>query len=529
MRWFDAAGAIVVVSWVGLLGAYVLKHERASAPIAVSASGQVSLSAGDSWMIVLRDGEDVGYIHEARTALDEGWLLEYDMLTVVDLMGRRQWLQSSVKAAVDPQGGLRTFSADSQSLMVTMSVQGEVRDGQLVMSTQLGDAKREHKAAYKPEQGLAQDALRHILASPALKPGAVFERERFDPLSMGMSTLRYTYRGRETLELYGQKHQTHLFWREVMGTTLSVYVNDAGEVLTQQLPLNTMAVWMPPELARARAASLRRQARKEADKVLKLPRPEALERSDAALDVASAMILIDQQQMSRVGEALARAFVRLSGVPDDASVSLESARQRLVDAPGEPGERVLALEPRDDAGLTPWTEPGLDDALRARLLAADLRVDAQHEALAPLTDGLDTITFDDVRARTIAARVHERMRPVPDVGITSASEALTRGSGDCTEYTLVLVAALRRAKIPARFVLGALVREGQLAPHTWAQYWDGERFMDLDATLEKLDLGPTHVQLMTSETPDPAGFVHLIGALRLRPVTPPSPPKELAP
>ena len=95
--------------------------------------------------------------------------------------------------------------------------------------------------------------------------------------------------------------------------------------------------------------------------------------------------------------------------------------------------------------------------------------------------------------------------------------------------TLVLVAALRRAKIPARFVLGALVRDGQLAPHTWVQFWDGARFMDLDATLELLDLGPTHVQLMTSETPDPAGFVHLIGALSLRPVTPPSPPQELAP
>lgn len=76
--------------------------------------------------------------------------------------------------------------------------------------------------------------------------------------------------------------------------------------------------------------------------------------------------------------------------------------------------------------------------------------------------------------------VHESIRYTKGVtGInTTAEEALALGKGVCQDYSHILISLCREDKIPARYVVGMLLGEGE--SHAWVEVYDGERWMGFD-------------------------------------------------
>jgi hypothetical protein len=93
------------------------------------------------------------------------------------------------------------------------------------------------------------------------------------------------------------------------------------------------------------------------------------------------------------------------------------------------------------------------------------------------------------------------------LGYVDAAQALRDRDGDCTEYAVLLAAAMRARGIPARIAVGMVYssrfagRRDVFAPHSWVQAWDGTRWRSYDAALEGFDA--THVALAVG-TGDPA-------------------------
>lgn len=111
---------------------------------------------------------------------------------------------------------------------------------------------------------------------------------------------------------------------------------------------------------------------------------------------------------------------------------------------------------------------------------------------SPLTKvGLGLTDFYEVQGRgkspeELMHLVHETIAYTPGVtGIhTTAEEALGLKKGVCQDEAQILIALLRMAGYPARYVCGLFVGEG--ATHAWVEYYDDGCWFGLDPTHDRL-------------------------------------------
>jgi transglutaminase-like putative cysteine protease len=182
------------------------------------------------------------------------------------------------------------------------------------------------------------------------------------------------------------------------------------------------------------------------------------------------------------------------------------------------------------------------DALAGQATAAE-RTDPAFLAATPMIDARDPM----VRAlaeRTLADAPPERVVRVERLrraagaslprknlssALSSASEALRTGSGDCTEHAVLLAALLRSQGVPARVVAGLVWcesfagRRDVFGWHLWTQAMLDGRWVDLDATLPSNGpaFHPGHIAFVTTPLADPASdpalvrLVSALGALRI--------------
>jgi hypothetical protein len=194
--------------------------------------------------------------------------------------------------------------------------------------------------------------------------------------------------------------------------------------------------------------------------------------------------------------------VELDGLSPD--VKLNDARQNLV------GNRleIKRLEMLD----VPIVE--LTEAQQAHWLRATPFVDHESPTVRRL---LKSITEKDIesRLRRMNSAVHRAIRYTLATAPLSASSILKEARGDCTEYTLVLVALLRSAGIPAREVSGlAYAGDGLgFAFHAWAEAYIDGRWIALDPTWNQFPIDATHIALSRD---DPSPIVGMLGGVSLR-------------
>jgi Transglutaminase-like superfamily len=119
--------------------------------------------------------------------------------------------------------------------------------------------------------------------------------------------------------------------------------------------------------------------------------------------------------------------------------------------------------------------------------------------------------------RSLTKFVAMAMRGTNDfLGYADAVTALRTGSGDCTEFAVLLAALARARDIPARIAVGLAYsdrfsgRKDVFSPHMWVQVWDGARWTSYDAALEGFD--STHIALAISDG-DPASVSAQFAAL----------------
>jgi len=91
-----------------------------------------------------------------------------------------------------------------------------------------------------------------------------------------------------------------------------------------------------------------------------------------------------------------------------------------------------------------------------------------------------------VRIKQFSHAVHTRIRYErgATTNATSAAEAFDIGAGVCQDYAHILLAVLRIAKIPCRYVAGLASDYGET--HAWVEAWVGDRYCAVDPTRDKL-------------------------------------------
>ena len=173
-------------------------------------------------------------------------------------------------------------------------------------------------------------------------------------------------------------------------------------------------------------------------------------------------------------------------------------RQRTVE---EEGRLFLVLGPG------PFVPPlRLTTDERERWLRADGEI--QSDALE-MSDTVDGCVDRDLPAREVGERlnrwVHEHVEPTLFQDAPTALDVLQSRAGDCTEHATLFVALARAAGLPARRVTGLVYVDGEdpvFALHAWAEFHDGDRWIQVDPTWGEMPIDATHVRLGLTSADD---------------------------
>lgn len=173
-------------------------------------------------------------------------------------------------------------------------------------------------------------------------------------------------------------------------------------------------------------------------------------------------------------------------------------------------EQAVVFDAQQSAVLTICANCGAAEhptaAELARYLAPNAWVQSDNAEIRTLARNTVSPTVPiDLRMRKFVKLVKQLMqRGSKDfLGYGSAVDALHSGSGDCTEFSVLLAAFARSQGIPTRIAVGLAYsdrfsgKKDVFSPHVWVQSWNGQRWTSYDAGLDGFD--STHIALAVGD------------------------------
>jgi hypothetical protein len=218
---------------------------------------------------------------------------------------------------------------------------------------------------------------------------------------------------------------------------------------------------------------------------IRMPKEKALEMSDQNLDIAFSVLIESNIEFASPQE-IQEVTYKVSGIPI----------AKIKELPFDGGNQTL-LDIKDDHAVIQtrslvFTEEKaipfpVEGEECAEYLASTLFCQSDDPDIEEVAK---TIVGDEqnawAAAKKIAEWVSQKMEPNYDVGFASAKEILENRQGDCSEFTVLMVALCRSVGIPARAAVGVMYGQGIFAYHMWPEVYVGD-WVALDAKWLAID------------------------------------------
>jgi transglutaminase-like putative cysteine protease len=118
------------------------------------------------------------------------------------------------------------------------------------------------------------------------------------------------------------------------------------------------------------------------------------------------------------------------------------------------------------------------------------------------------------KAKKIIDWVYRNIEKKPTLSVPNALEVLKNKSGDCNEHTVLTVALLRAAGIPAQSEAGLVYLQGRFYYHAWCALYIG-KWITADAVFNQFPADVTHIRLIRGESDKQLNLMGVIGKIKL--------------
>lgn len=160
--------------------------------------------------------------------------------------------------------------------------------------------------------------------------------------------------------------------------------------------------------------------------------------------------------------------------------------------------------------------PSSADEIEAALQAS-LLVQSDAPEVIELADQIPDGTVGEM-ARASEALVHQLIDTKNfSTSFASAVDVARQRAGDCTEHAVLTAAVCRAKQIPCRVLMGLVYVPSLRAFgfHMWNEYYDGEAWIPIDATLGRGRTGAAHLILSRSPLATESGLAACLPVLRV--------------
>jgi hypothetical protein len=467
---------------------------------------------GKDWYGLYMFGQKIGY---AMTELgpteyrgDRAYNLSVQMHFEFTMLGMKQSFDMQEARTYGPDGTLRSLKVDvpQPAGMLTQFV-GEVVDENFRLSVNSG-GQEQVILIEPPNETLRDELAAAAMINEKTAVGDSWEMSIYEPTLDPRQTLRAKSVVTAVEETVYNGVPTRVFRVDttIVGKNLvsKAKVTERGEVLEDQVGNGAFTMRLEDE-------TLAKDVQYVADVVV-----------SAAISTA--------RPISRPRQ-VARMTVRIEGISDEKLVVADE-RQSYTLTVSEPREEASSSETTESASATSYVLAVTKDDLEAlppttipmrpeefgSALRPGLFVQSGDEKIVNLAKTIVGEESDAVKAmRALNRYVYRNIRKDFTASISNALDTLERGSGDCTEHSVLFVALARAVGLPAREVAGLVYSaEGGNAFffHQWAEVYVG-KWIATDPTFGQPVADATHIKLTEGDILSQARIMNVMGRLRI--------------
>jgi hypothetical protein len=243
MPWFDVLGGLAVAAFVAVvvLDLRVLGRPRDEVSLQVDPAALAEgFREGVQWYGLYRGQEKIGFSRTERRRRGAGYQLS-QQIQMRPTTGAG-FTRITVDTELDAAFVLERFTVEAEGGPVPLRGQGERRGDVLHVRAQGLPGMPDLEIPLRQPPGF-DFSLGPLVMSRDLRPGDRFTFTHVDPLALRPTEAGIEYIGRADLDVLGERVSAYHLRQDLPGAPpLQLWVNELGEVLQQELPLELLAV-----------------------------------------------------------------------------------------------------------------------------------------------------------------------------------------------------------------------------------------------------------------------------------------------
>lgn len=436
----------------------------------------------DLWDVAYLQGGKAGFVHTTVQEYDVGGGRKI-LRTTVDLNLTVKRFNDTIQLRAltgtdETPAGRVTGVFMRQQLGATKSllIVGKVMGKELQLTL---DGKPMQAAPWD-ENVIGLFRQQRLFQEKKVKPGDKFSYPSFEPTVNLIVTTNVEVKGFEEVELLGGRMRKRLLRVEARPDRI------------EKVQLPTMTAWLGEDLTPVRSQV---EVPGLGQMVLyRTTREVALAPGPTATLTEISQVVPLNKRLPK-GYATSRAVYRVTykGDDDPATTFSNDDRQEVKNVKGQKFE--LHVRASDPPAESDPDAKAADEFLQTSYFINS--ADPTVKQLARKAVGTESDPWK--KALRIEKWVHDHMSSRSHEALATADHVARTLEGDCTEYSMLTAAMCRAEGIPSRTAIGLIYADVKGRPvmafHMWTEVWLRGRWLPLDATLGRGQVGATHLKV----------------------------------
>ncbi|MGA2782035.1 MAG: transglutaminase-like domain-containing protein [Smithella sp.] len=477
IKWNIVWGIFITLTFLILLFIRLEFFQNNTEPVA-SVPIIKSQHSQDSWMNIYQNGNKIGFVHRIFTTLENRFHFNETVFMKINTMGVTQALNILTEGDLNPDMTLSSFNFDLNSNLFRFNAHGRVVKNKLILFTGLPSAQEKSEIPLKDIPHIS-GSIYDAAFSANLEKDVTRSFSIFDPSTLSLRSIKVTRGADEIIPIMGKRILTKKYCADFMGAKNCAWLSFEGDTLKEAGILGISMEKVSPQKAREGIAD---QGNIDLTQIASIPsnveitEPEKLSGIKIKIGGTSGVLLLDSDRQSFHHNTLIITREHLSS-PSTLNNNL-------------PKEIAAFLKP------APFIQ------------SDNPQIKAQVEKIIKPTDA------DEQKARKIVNWVYRNIEKKPVLSVPNALEVLKNKVGDCNEHSVLIVALLRAAGIPAQMEAGLVYLHGRFYWHAWNVLYLG-KWITADAVFNQIPADVTHIRLVRGDSGEQMNLIGVMGKIRL--------------
>ncbi|KQC09106.1 MAG: hypothetical protein APR62_03240 [Smithella sp. SDB] len=431
----------------------------------------------DTWMNIYQNGRKIGFVHRIFANLENKYHFNETVFMLINTMGVTQALNILTEGDLNPDMSISSFNFDLNSNLFRFNARGKVEKNKLILFTGFPGSQEKSEIQLKDLPHITGNIYDAAFYTD-LGKNEFRSFNIFDPFTLSTKSIKVTRYADEIIPIMGKRILAKKYCADFMGAKNCAWLGKDGDVLKETGILGLSMVKVSPQKAREGIVD------------------------QGSVDLTR-LSSIDSNVKITEPDKLKSIKIKIEGIGD--LLSLDGDRQSF--------RKGILTVTRERLPLSS-TFNNVPQKIAAFLKPAPFMQSDNPEIKDRVDKIISPADTDEQKARKIVNWVYRNIRKKPVLSVPNALEVLRNKAGDCNEHSILTVALLRAAGIPAQMEAGLVYLHDRFYWHAWNVLYLG-KWITADTVFNQLPADVTHIRLVRGDSVEQLNLMGAIGKIKL--------------